>query len=483
MLSRPKKPAASAAATLEVSPRVAKLILASASPLSIQRVAASTLPETTEDPTAALRALLASQSLGVHQVGVLFGREAFSLRTLELPATDVKELTSMLELQLGKLTPYPRAEILSAWTVIGSFRDGYTSVLLAIARKALITGVLQLLKAKGLAPRWVGVSTEGLEAWWRALAQPGEPGADTRLAALIDVDFASTDCAIFSGGTLLFSHSIAIGAEQLAASEQAKLRWLGELVRLPRILLHEDIKGQIGRGILTGVVQGLESLTDQLAAQWGVAVELRQALGPFAASASVSEAADAARISCAALTGLLAAGTPPRLDLMPQETRVSQALQVRSRHLARLAGSLAAILVLCAVLYLERIMSLRHYIAQLNQRLAPLERTSQQIIERRQLMQRVRGWVDPSRSALEVLRSVSAAADPGITITQLMVEEGRPVTIRGKASTMAGAFEFFGRLKQQGTFATVHPRSVAKAKGADEFGAEFEIVCEFSESS
>jgi Tfp pilus assembly PilM family ATPase/Tfp pilus assembly protein PilN len=480
---RGKKPSASTTVTLEVSPRVAKAVIASPSPLTVHRVAASTVPEPSEDPTAALRALLASGSLGARQVGVLFGRESFSLRTLELPATDVKEITSMLELQLGKLTPYPRAEILFAWTVVGSFREGYTSVLLAIARKALIAGVLQLLKTKGIVPQWVGVSTEGLEAWWRALAPPPQgPGADDRLSALIDVDFASTDCAILSGDKLLFSHSIAIGAEQLGGSEQARLRWLGELVRLPRILLHEDIKGQIGRGVLTGVTQGLEGLTEQLTAQWGVPVDVREPLGALAPPASVTQAAAAARVSCAALAGLLASGKPPRLDLIPQETRVSQVLQVRSRHLARLAGSLAAILVLAAVLYLERIISLRHYLGELHRRLAPLEQTAQEIIQRQHAMQRVRGWLDPSRSALEVLRSVSAAVDPGITLTQLTLEEGRPVTIRGKASTMAGAFEFFGRLKQAGSFATVHPRSVAKAKGVDELGAEFEIVCELAGS-
>jgi len=180
----------------------------------------------------------------------------------------------MLELQLGKLTPYPRGEILSGWATVGSFREGYTSVLLAIGRKTAIDDVLHLLKSKGMAPQWVGVSSEGLGAWW-AIASKRVPAAPAgQLTALIDVDATSTDCVIFSNGRLLFSHSVPIGAEQLSAAEPAKLRWAGELVRLPRILAHEDVKGQVGRAVVTGLTEGLGPLIDQLSSQWGVPVDV-----------------------------------------------------------------------------------------------------------------------------------------------------------------------------------------------------------------
>jgi len=468
---------------LEVSPRVAKLLVATTAPFRIQRLNASTLTEQTDDPVSALRALLESQLLGVSQVGLLFGREAFSLRTLELPSTNPKEIASMLELQLGKLTPYPRADILSGWTVIGSFRDGYTSVLLAVARKALIEGVLQLLKTKRITPQWVGVSTEGI-ASWSSQAAAREPAAPAEeLTALIDVDFASTDCAILSQGRLLFSHSIAIGHEQLTGAEPATLRWVGELVRLPRILLHEEIKGRISRGVLTGVTHGLEPLVEQLTSQWGVGVEIKDSLAPFAPSPTVTQSAHATRVSYTALAGALASGTPPRIDLIPQEAKVSQALQVRSKHLARFAGSLVALLVLAGVLYLERIVILRHYLAQLQQRLAEVERTSHQVVQQQEAMQSIRAWLEPSHGALEILRTVTASVDPEITVTELSFKRNEPVTIEGKAGTMPAAFAFLDRLKQQGTFANVHARSVAKTRGASAVGADFEIVCDLPGSS
>ena len=467
---------------LEVSPRAAKVMVEVPAPFSIQRLQAHTVAEDADDPVAALRALLDAQPLGAKEVGLLFGREMFSLRTLELPSTDSKEITSMLELQLGKLTPYPRAEIVSAWAVIGSFRDGYTSVLLAIGRKTLIDGVLQFLKTKGVTPRWAGVSTEGLEAW-AAHTKQGLQVAQGQLVALVDIDFASTDCAILSSdGRLLFTHSIGIGHDQLSASPEAVVRLAGELIRLPRILVHEEITGTIGRGLVTGAAVATEQLVAQLAAQWGIAVDVVDSLEPFAPG-PLREQAEATHASFTPLLGFLVSKQSPRIDLIPQEVRVSQALRVRSVELGRLAGSLAAILLLVGVFYVERILLWRRYLAQLRQQLTTVEQTSRDVLQRQQAMQRIHSWLDPSRSALEVLRAIAEAVGPEVTITQLAYAEQEPVKLLGKASTMTAPFELIDRLKQPGFFASVHSRSVSKARGSGSAGAEFEIVCELAPPS
>ena len=466
------------AVAIEIAPHTAKVMTAFPAPFQIQQVNASTQTAQMDDPVIVLRTLLEEHPLGSRQVGVLFGREMFSLRTLELPSLNPKEIASMLELQLGKLTPYPRAEILSAWTTIGVLRDGYTSVLLAVARKALIEQVLQFLKGKGIQPQWVGVSTQGLESWWARRGNTADaPAISGELTALIDVDGASTDCAILSQGRLLFTHSLTVGHEQLVSSDQAQLRWVGELVRLPRVLLHEGISGKISRGVITGVTEGLERLAEQLAAQWGVAVEMADPLAPFACAAAVPPRVQATRVSYAALAGVSASGQAPSIDLLPPEMRISQALQVRSKHLTRLAVSLTILLFLGGILYVERMLILSQYLGQLRQRLTVLEQTSRQVMERQEAMRSVRGWLDPLHGMLQAFDAVAASVVPEITITQLSFQAHEPVTIRGKAETMPSAYAFFDRLKQQGAFSNVHPRSVAKTRGAAETGAEFEIIC------
>ncbi len=467
---------------LEVAPRCAKSLAAVASPFGVQQVHAFTAPAETEDPTAALRGLLEARPLPAKALGVLFGREFFSLRTLELPSVDPKEIASMLELQLGKLTPYPRADILFGWAVIGSLREGYTSVLLAVARKVPIERALQLLKTRGLTPTWAGVSTEGLEAW--AGTMRGRlPLGEGQLAVIIDIDFASTDCAILDAtGRLLFTHSLGIGREQLASSDQAALKFVGELIRLPRILLHEEIKGKIERGLVIGPPGAVGAIVEQLASQWGATVDTADPL-ELVATPEVRERARATPVSYTALLGIAAANRRLKIDLVPQETRVSQALHVRSRHLAQLAGSLAAILILVVLLLLERVLVLQHHLWKVRTQAASVEQDARQVLARQEQMRVVRGWLNPSQGALELFRSLAAAADESITITQVTMEDGKPVVIRGRTGTIASAFAFADRLKSGGAFQAVNARPALRPKGTNELGAEFEVSCEWKGAS
>ncbi len=477
----PKRSAPSThTALVEVSSGVAKLLVASSrSPARISRLHSATPPPgQEEDATAALRALLSAHAVGSRALGVVLSRDMFSLQTLELPSTNAQEISSMLDLQLGKLTPYPRADIRSAAHVVGSLREGYTTVLLAIARKTVIDAILHVLKAKGLSPRWIGVSSEGLAHWWHHAGQPQSTTSEPeKLLALIDVDRASTDCTLLSRGTAVFSHSVAIGREQLSSGEPAMARWAGEFTRLPRVLLHEDIRGTIGHGVLCAPAPtDVEALAQQLAGPWGVPVDIAEPLSHVTCEPSAAPSAEAG-VSWTALLGFLLHDHAPQLDLIPQETRTTHALQARARQFARLVGSLAIALLLIGVLYLQRVTILRRYLGRLTQELSQVERQGLELHQMQEAMRAVRQWLDPSRSTLALLTSIAAGTNAEIVITQVAIEEGKPVTVRGRAQSTAEAFAFFKRLEATGAFATVQSTSVAKAKGADVQGADFEVLC------
>ncbi len=467
---------------IEVSQSYAKLLAGTATPYRIERVAAIIPPaEDLDNPTAALRRLLDAHASGAPDVGVVLARDAFSLQVLELPSVDEKELASILELQLGKLTPYPRADILSAWTILGRFREGYTSVALAIARKTLVEELLSTLQRKGIAARWITVSTEGLAGWWGryAAARTGEPG---ELTALVDLDTASTDCAVFAADRqLVFAHSVPSGTSHLT-TPVAQQRWLGDLERLPRLLLHESVRGRLARAVFTGRLAGLEELVERLGGQWGIPLERVDALEPFDPSADVRQRVAEEPMSFTALAGCLAGGALPRIDLTPPEARVSQMLRRRAQELTRCAVSAMAVVVLVALLCVERIVILQQHLADVRDRLSRVEGPATTSIRRQQLMRDVHQWLTAPRSALRLLDHVAGASDAQITVRQLTMDASGPVTIRGSAETMGAAFAFIDRLEAGDVFSAVHARSVAKAKGRDAAGAEFEIVCEWAGS-
>jgi Tfp pilus assembly protein PilN len=472
---------------LDVSPRAAKAIVASFPPLRIEDRFACTLPEEREDAREALRALLDSHPISARPAALILNRGAATLRTLELPSTDEQELVS--KLQLGKLAPYPRAEILSAWTPVGSARVGYTSVLLAIARRSLVDDLVQQLSAKGLAVSSIGVSTEGLGTWW-AFAGARQASAQAEQAAgeltvIVDTDVASTDCAVLAGSQLLFAHSVAIGHAQVSQRE-AQLRWLAELVRLPSLLKREGIIGQIRHGVLTGLTKGWEDAHAQLEAQWGITLQHPEPLAsvdiPGQGRQSAAGTGQDLPVSYTALLGHALRSGPPRIDLTPEGIRVSHSLKTRARHLSRLAGSLVAVFVLAAVLLVEQILILRQYRTGLQGRLAAVSRGADDIVAQQQVMQQIHGWMDASHGALEALHALTVSADASVTLARLELLARSQVTVQGWAASAPEALAYVERLRQQGVFTAVQATSVVAAKGAHSDGADFELRCTLSGS-
>ena len=61
-----------------------------------------------------------------------------ALRILVTVDARQKEIADMVDLQIGKQTPYSRGEIVSGYRILGSIRDGYTQVMLAIAQRGIV---------------------------------------------------------------------------------------------------------------------------------------------------------------------------------------------------------------------------------------------------------------------------------------------------------------------------------------------------------
>ena len=141
-------------------------------------------------------------------------RQVVSVRLLDLPSSDPQEVSDMVDLQIGKQTPYSRDEIVSGYRVIGSDGTGYTRVLLGIVQRSLVRQRFGLLEAAGLNVDRMSISSEGLVSWHAAnsVEPPAAPGeADV----VIDLDSGHADFMVIEDGQLRFTRSILVGADEL----------------------------------------------------------------------------------------------------------------------------------------------------------------------------------------------------------------------------------------------------------------------------
>lgn len=69
-----------------------------------------------------------------------------AIRNIELPSTNPEEIKDMVDLQIGKQTPFSKDEIIYDFSIITTNTEGYSKVMLTIVRQGWSTGSLRFWK-------------------------------------------------------------------------------------------------------------------------------------------------------------------------------------------------------------------------------------------------------------------------------------------------------------------------------------------------
>ncbi|MBU1887696.1 MAG: hypothetical protein KKB46_00675, partial [Candidatus Omnitrophica bacterium] len=87
-------------------------------------------------------------------------RHKIFLRFIDVPSMDDAEIKSMAVLQAIKEVPFLREEITVSYRNLGVFRSGFSSIMLAIAKKDMISDMTKKNKIYGVAPESIRLETE-----------------------------------------------------------------------------------------------------------------------------------------------------------------------------------------------------------------------------------------------------------------------------------------------------------------------------------
>lgn len=136
---------------------------------------------------------------------LIIPRHLVTLRFIELPSTDSSEIKNMAEFQALKETPYSEDEIIMSYKNLGSYKKGFSYIMIAIVKKEAIEGLMHQNQNEVEAVRF---ETELLYSF---LLQKGIAKSDkVSLAISIKKDYA--EIIIIDKTKLIFSRSIKSGA-------------------------------------------------------------------------------------------------------------------------------------------------------------------------------------------------------------------------------------------------------------------------------
>lgn len=399
---------------------------------------------------------------------VSFPRNLITMRNLHLPSNDAKEIQGMIDLHMGRQVPYPREEIIGSYQILGTDETGYSKVILAIAHRDALRHVFNLLNNVNLFPEKVELSSQGVFSWFlfnrKAHLKAGE------IYMLLDIDSNFTDFMIIDKDNLIFSRSIAVGAEQIAVAQIRQTKFISELKQSLVIFQSEEMNKKPSKIFISGAIDDIDDLIKLLETELGVEVEaVKPSLNlsmPIPKNVSVSS-----------ISGLALDTRQKRINFILPEVQIRKALKERSKEIILLGTLLIFIFMASCGIFLERSYNRSSYLKLLNTRYQEVSDDVERLDTMSKKIKVVRERLDSRALNLNYLYQINKRLPPEIVIKMITLEAEDKITLRGQAQAMSDVFKFITALENSNYFKDIQVKYTTKKKIGDQDITEFEIAC------
>lgn len=387
-------------------------------------------------------------------------RQVVNVRLLELPSIEAAELQDMIDLQIGRQTPYSMREILSGYKVLGQTRQGtYTRVLLGIVPRSIVRERYYSVEDAGLSVERMTISSEGVMNWflYHTRHDPSE-----KATLLLDVDSYFTHMLLVRHRKVVFSKSILWGASQIEEGTDGFIQRLQEACRSGQDAMQGDTIDAVQ---LSGAPA---TCTDEIAAIIEKALDVPckkvDVLADVAVDAEVAATLrdDAqAKVSVTGLIGMAMSPDALALHFVPDvyamRTHMQQRSRIWTRFVAALIGCMLAgslYILLAAGYRLNRLQDLRMENAWLAPQVQHVERMVEVI---RATLFRLESFALPE----QLLPIVHGAIPDGVYVNAFTLDlEGQTFSLEGTAPSRRDIRDLISGLEE-----TAFMRQVEEAGG------------------
>jgi len=413
-------------------------------------------------------------------------RNLVTVRTLQLPTTDLHELREMISLQAAKQTPYSKDEIIPAFQVLRTSPEGHTDAVLVTTHRSVSNAWLKALDEAHLKADGIRLSSQGVLSRSRRLRGSTTDELSGPLAVL-DIDSNFSDFIVSLNGAMSFTRVVPIGAAKLLEGREKEIeRFAEEILRAIDLYESEGIGRRITKLVVTGAEgadTGLAGLIPALTEKVRRPVERLFLPEDVLGSQGLPEG-ERGSLSFAAVLGLAWDAEPAKIDLTPPEVRLKEALAQKGRAVVVTGVLAVAILTALTALISQHLYSKRQYLEQLNQEILRTQDAAGEVEVLRKKIKIIRDVARPQNSSLEILYVLHKSTPSDVYLKSVTFDEGSQVVLKGVSQKMSTVFEFVSILEKLPTFRHVKTKHVAKSgtrEGGEE--TEFEIICPLRKNS
>ncbi len=407
-------------------------------------------------------------------------RHLVTVRILEFPSINPVEIDNMVSLQVGKQTPYSKEGIVSAYTRIGSEREGYTKVMLVIARRSLIMERLDAMAGAGIEVNKVVMSTEGVFNWFNLACKDLVDWSKMQDVMLIDIDSNYSDIIVLRNDRLSFTRNIFIGANHLMdETDKWQDKFIDAVIRSMEVYRNEmkDMT-EIGRIILAGTAINIKGLDDLLRKKCGIGVGV---VDPYRniriKDDGYLSSGDFRFVSICSLLGAAAGYKNIDLDLTPDEVKLRRRMEERRKQVTIIGVLFAAIMMVLSLIVIVYLYNKNSYAAKLKEAVAATEPGTADVELMRKRIALLRQRKDARGSSLELLIEIYKNIPDDIYLTNVTIQERNSVELKGRATTMQSVVRFVDILESSPYFEKVKTLYSKTKKSREGEYTDFAVVC------
>src|SRR5438094_9596005 len=406
-------------------------------------------------------------------------RNLVTVRNLQLPTTDPRELNEMIGLQTAKQTPYSKEEIIADFQVVRRSPEGYTDVVLITTHRSVSNRCLKILDDFHLKAAGIRLSSHGVLSSWQ-LMRGATRDEERGPTAVLDIDSNFSDFLVTRSGAVTFTKALSIGSAKLAEEENEIEKLAEEIQRAVDIYESERVGQGITKLVVTGAEVDLARLIPSLTAKLRLPVQRVSLVERLPGAREAMDLPEAQRgsVSFAAVLGLAWNAERAGIDLTPQEVRLREALEHKGRAIM-VSGILGvSILTALTALVSQHVYFKKQYLEQLDGEIARTQQAASDVEALKKRLKIIREAERRENSSLEILSVLHRSTPPEISLKSIAFDEDSHVVLKGVTQKMSTVFEFVSTLEKLPNFHQVKAKHATRSgskDGSEEI--EFEITC------
>lgn len=408
--------------------------------------------------------------------------EVVAIRNLELPSTNPAEIKDMVELQIGKQTPFTKEEIIYDFEILSTNEEGYSRVMLVIVHQDVIKRYFKILETAGLKTENIALSAEGLINWWRFA---GRELMTDRPSALVNVGYDRSNFVVILKDKLIFCRNISIGfAWPQSLTEEWQTRFIEEINHSIYGYQNEMIDKEIDRIIITGADIFTSELNESiLKDKLDLSIEVIPQLKNIPVTKECLERfnINAKNISVCPLFGLALTYPEQKINLIPSQLRLEKTLRERGRDLYLFGIYLVFILVTISSIFLGRMYNKERYLDRLKQEILKIQDRVDRLDNMMKEIEGIKRRILTRDFSLNFIYETHRTISPEIYLTSVSFDGEDSLILRGTSSSMSEIFKFLNALEESKYFQNVNTKFATTRKEAGKELTDFEIVCPLDE--